>query len=147
MPWLCTAAVLAYVIFYGIGLGPIPFFIGSELFEVGPRPAAMSLGSMFNWGGNFLVGMTFPSLQAAIGAYVFLVFAVCILILVQFNEYVVLSLLVNARRSVRNVKIVAYRTYLPETRGRSTTDIAAAMTQGFKSKPNAALAARPNSDT
>lgn len=150
MPWLCTVAVLAYVIFYGIGLGPIPFFIGSELFEVGPRPAAMSLGSMFNWGGNFLVGMTFPSLQAAIGPYVFLIFAVCILILVQFNEYVVLSVVVSQRAtfcSQRNVKIVYYRTYLPETRGRSTTDIAAAMTQGFKSKPNATLAARPNTDT
>lgn len=91
MPWLCTVAVLAYVIFYGIGLGPIPFFIGSELFDVGPRPAAMSLGSVFNWGGNFLVGMMFPSLQAAIGPYVFLVFAGSTLILVQVNRYVVQS--------------------------------------------------------
>ncbi|XP_011694473.1 PREDICTED: solute carrier family 2, facilitated glucose transporter member 1-like isoform X2 [Wasmannia auropunctata] len=118
MPWLCTVAVLAYVIFYGIGLGPIPFFIGSELFDVGPRPAAMSLGSVFNWGGNFLVGMMFPSLEAAIGPYVFLIFAASTQILVQVN-----------------------RVYLPETRGRSTTDIAAAMTQGFKSRPNATLAA------
>ncbi|XP_077260229.1 solute carrier family 2, facilitated glucose transporter member 1 isoform X4 [Temnothorax americanus] len=116
MPWVCTVSVLAYVIFYGIGLGPIPFFIGSELFDVGPRPAAMSLGSVFNWGGNFLVGMLFPLLQAAIGSYVFLIFAGAILILVQINQI-----------------------YLPETRGRGTTDIAAAMTQGFKSRPNATL--------
>lgn len=47
----------------------------SELFEVGPRPAAMALGSLCNWGGNFLVGMTFPSLQSAIGPYSFLLFA------------------------------------------------------------------------
>ncbi|KMQ94292.1 solute carrier family facilitated glucose transporter member 5, partial [Lasius niger] len=118
MPVLCTVAVLAYVVFYGIGLGPIPFFIGSELFDVGPRPAAMSLGSVFNWGGNFVVGMLFPSLQAAIGPCVFLIFAGITLILVQVN-----------------------RVYLPETRGRSTTDIAAAMTRGFKSRPNATLAA------
>ncbi|XP_012524174.1 solute carrier family 2, facilitated glucose transporter member 1 isoform X2 [Monomorium pharaonis] len=118
MPWLCTVAVLAYVIFYGIGLGPIPFFIGSELFDVGPRPAAMSLGSVFNWGGNFLVGMMFPSMQAVIGPYIFLVFAGSTLILVQVN-----------------------RIYLPETRDRSTTDIAAVMTQGFKSRPNATPAA------
>lgn len=102
MPWLCTIAVLAYVVFYGIGLGPIPFFIGSELFDVGPRPAAMSLGSVFNWGGNFLVGMMFPSLQAAIGPYVFLIFAGSTLILVQLNRYVVvLLMLFNARYSVR----------------------------------------------
>jgi len=88
MPWLCTVAVLAYVIFYGIGLGPIPYFIGSELFDIGPRPAAMSLGSVFNWGGNFLVGMMFPLLQAAIGPYVFLIFAGSTLILVQVNRYV-----------------------------------------------------------
>ncbi|XP_011633087.1 solute carrier family 2, facilitated glucose transporter member 1-like isoform X2 [Pogonomyrmex barbatus] len=117
MPWLCIIMVLAYVVFYGIGLGPIPFFIGSELFDVGPRPAAMSLGSVFNWGGNFLVGMMFPSLQDAIGPYVFLIFAASTLILVQINQI-----------------------YLPETRGRSTTAIAAAMTKGFKSRPNAILA-------
>ncbi|XP_029168626.1 solute carrier family 2, facilitated glucose transporter member 5-like isoform X2 [Nylanderia fulva] len=116
MAVLCTISVLAYVIFYGIGLGPIPFFIGSELFDVGPRPAAMSLGSVFNWGGNFVVGMLFPSLQAAIGPCVFLIFAGITLIMVQVN-----------------------RVYLPETRGRSTTEIAAAMTRGFKSRPNATL--------
>lgn len=92
MPVLCTVAVLAYVVFYGIGLGPIPFFIGSELFDVGPRPAAMSLGSVFNWGGNFVVGMLFPSLQAAIGPYVFLIFAGITLILVQVNRYVIIIL-------------------------------------------------------
>ncbi|KYM76416.1 Solute carrier family 2, facilitated glucose transporter member 1 [Atta colombica] len=111
MSWLSIVLVLAYVISYGIGLGPIPYFIGSELFDVGPRPSAMSLGSMFNWGGNFLVGMMFPSLQAAIGPYVFLIFVGCIQILVIINQ-----------------------TYLPETRGRNTTEIAATMTQGFKSK-------------
>lgn len=88
MPWLSTIMVLAYVVFYGIGLGPIPFFIGSELFDVGPRPAAMSLGSVFNWGGNFLVGMMFTSLHSAIGPFVFLFFAGCTLLLVLLNQYV-----------------------------------------------------------
>ncbi|XP_011331772.1 solute carrier family 2, facilitated glucose transporter member 3 isoform X1 [Ooceraea biroi] len=118
MPYFATVFLMAYVVFYGVGLGPIPFFIGSELFDVGPRPAAVSLGSVFNWGGNFLVGMMFPSLQSLIGPCVFLVFAGCILILAQVN-----------------------RIYLPETLGRSTTDIAATMTRGFKSRPNAALTA------
>jgi len=104
MPWLCTVAVLAYVVFYGIGLGPIPFFIGSELFDVGPRSAAMSLGSVFNWGGNFLVGMIFPSLQAAIGPYVFLIFAACTLILVQVNRYVFTSLVSTLLREKRQVQ-------------------------------------------
>jgi len=93
MPYVSIAAVLAYVFFYGVGLGPIPYFIASgisffffslitesllfflELFSVGPRPAGMALGSMANWGANFLVGMTFPSMQSAIGAFSFLPFA------------------------------------------------------------------------
>ncbi|XP_023248142.1 solute carrier family 2, facilitated glucose transporter member 1-like [Copidosoma floridanum] len=112
MRWVCIAAVLAFVLFYGIGLGPIPYFIGSELFDVGPRVAAMSLGSVCNWGGNFIVGMTFPFLQEWINSYSFLVFATCILVLVLFS-----------------------RKYLPETRGKTTTEIAASVSQGLKSRP------------
>ncbi|XP_015606811.1 solute carrier family 2, facilitated glucose transporter member 1 isoform X2 [Cephus cinctus] len=113
MPWICIVAILAYVLFYGLGLGPIPYFIGSELFDVGPRPVAMALGSVSNWGGNFLVAMTFPSLQRAVGPYSFLAYTACILLLALFS-----------------------RRYLPETRGRNTIDIAATMTRGFKSQPN-----------
>ncbi|XP_012282408.1 solute carrier family 2, facilitated glucose transporter member 1 isoform X2 [Orussus abietinus] len=113
MPWLCIATVLIYVLLYGIGLGPIPYFIGSELFDIGPRPIATSLGSVFNWGGNFLVGMTFPSLQNFVGPYAFLLFSGIVLLLALFS-----------------------RTYLPETRGRNTNDIASTMTKGLKSRPN-----------
>lgn len=91
MAGICIAAVLAYVVFYGIGLGPIPYFIGSELFDVGPRPAAMSLGSVFNWGGNFIVGMLFPVIEAEIGSFTFLIFAVFTLLLVAVNKYIVLQ--------------------------------------------------------
>lgn len=80
-------AVLAFVLFYGIGLGPIPYFIGSELFDVGPRSAAMSIGSVCNWGGNFVVGMTFTLLQQIIGPYSFLIFIGSILFLAIFSRY------------------------------------------------------------
>lgn len=52
-------------------------FFFKELFTVGPRPAGMALGSMANWGANFLVGMAFPSMQSAIEAFSFLPFATC----------------------------------------------------------------------
>ncbi|KOC62479.1 Solute carrier family 2, facilitated glucose transporter member 1, partial [Habropoda laboriosa] len=119
MPIVCTVTVLAYVIFYGIGLGPIPYFIGSELFDVGPRPVAMALGSIFNWGGNFIVGMMFPTVESIIGAYTFLIFVGFLLLLAQI-----------------------VRKYLPETRGRSTMDVAASISQGFKSRPNSTRAAK-----
>ncbi|XP_039297074.1 solute carrier family 2, facilitated glucose transporter member 3 [Nilaparvata lugens] len=84
MPYLCVFSVMFYVLVYGIGLGPIPYFIGSELFEVGPRPSAMALGSVANWTGNFSVGMLFPSLQRVMGPYSFLIFAFCTSLLTIF---------------------------------------------------------------
>lgn len=74
-------AILSYVLIYGIGLGPIPYFIGTELFEVGPRPAAMAWGSMSNWSANFAVGMLFPFAQSYIGEYSFLIFIVIVVAL------------------------------------------------------------------
>ncbi|KOB72303.1 Solute carrier family 2, facilitated glucose transporter member 3 [Operophtera brumata] len=71
MPYVCMLAVFAYVLAYGFGLGPIPYFIAS----VGPRPAGMAWGSLANWGGNFLVGMSFPTMRETLGLYSFLVFS------------------------------------------------------------------------
>ncbi|XP_059471745.1 solute carrier family 2, facilitated glucose transporter member 3-like [Neocloeon triangulifer] len=81
LSYVSVVAMLSYVFFYGLGLGPIPYFIASELFTVGPRSAGMALGSMANWGANFLVGMTFPSVKSAIGALSFLPFATSTVIL------------------------------------------------------------------
>ncbi|KAF5278787.1 hypothetical protein FQR65_LT15515 [Abscondita terminalis] len=111
IPYFSIVAVLSYVLCYGIGLGPIPFFIGSELFDVGPRPSAMALGSMSNWAGNFVVGLTFPLMQKSIGAISFIIFAAFILMLLLLVRY-----------------------YLPETKGRDTSDIALLCNKGLKSR-------------
>lgn len=111
VPYICIVAVLAYVLCYGIGLGPIPFFIGSELFEVGPRPSAMALGSMSNWAGNFVVGLTFPIMQDDIGAMSFVIFAVFILMV-----------------------LLLVRFYLPETKGRDPSEIALLCNKGLRSR-------------
>ncbi|KAG5898275.1 hypothetical protein JTB14_008619 [Gonioctena quinquepunctata] len=83
VPYLSIIGVLGFVTCYGLGLGPIPYFVGSELFEVGPRPSAMSLGSMSNWGANLIIGLTFPTMQNCIGSSSFFIFAAitCILLL------------------------------------------------------------------
>ncbi|KRT85756.1 membrane transporter [Oryctes borbonicus] len=112
MPYLSVFGVLAYVCTYGIGLGPIPYFIGSELFEVGPRPIAMAVGSMANWGGNFTVAMIFPILQEKIGAASFYIFSFLTFMLFIF-----------------------VRLYLPETKGRDPSELAQLMKSGFKSRP------------
>lgn len=84
MPYLSIVGVLGFVVCYGIALGPIPYFIGSELFEVGPRPSAMALGSMANWGGNFIVALFFQTMLTYIKAGSFFIFAIIILSLYFF---------------------------------------------------------------
>lgn len=83
MSWLAIIATVVYVIGFATGLGPIPYFIGSEIFEVGPRPAAMALGSVCNWSANFLIALFFPQINSYIGAYTFLLFVsyLCIMII------------------------------------------------------------------
>ncbi|KAG7307402.1 hypothetical protein JYU34_007588 [Plutella xylostella] len=101
MPFVCMVAVLSYVLVYGFGLGPIPYFIASELFEVGPRPAGMAWGSLANWGGNLLVGMCFPSMRALLGPYSFLVFS-----------------------AVTAALFVLLKLYFPETQGKTPAQVA-----------------------
>ncbi|XP_068629467.1 solute carrier family 2, facilitated glucose transporter member 1-like isoform X2 [Battus philenor] len=112
MPYVCMVAVLLYVLFYGFGLGPIPYFIASEMFEVGPRPAGMAWGSLANWGGNFLVGLCFPTMRRAIGPYSFLVFS-----------------------AITGALFMFVRKYFPETRGSTPAQVTEACSQGFRSRP------------
>ncbi|KAJ8917744.1 hypothetical protein NQ315_005195 [Exocentrus adspersus] len=112
VPYFSIIGVLGFVICYGLGMGPIPYFIGSELFEVGPRPSAMALGSMCNWAGNFVVGLLFPTMQDYLGPSSFFIFAAFLVALFIF------------------VKL-----YLPETRGRDASIIAEICSNGFASKP------------
>lgn len=110
-PTICVAAVLGYIFAYQIGLGPIPYFIGSELFEIASRPAAMAIGSLASWACNFYVGMSFLSLHTALGSLVFLPFS-----LVCFGMVALL-----------------YR-YLPESRGKQPSEIAPLVAHGFRSQ-------------
>ncbi|CAH2232980.1 jg8297 [Pararge aegeria aegeria] len=112
MPYVCMIAVLAYVLVYGFGLGPIPYFIASEMFEVAPRPAGMAWGSLANWGGNFLVGMCFPTMRDVIGPYSFLLFSAVTMGLFVFQKF-----------------------YFPETRGKTPSQVTQLCSRGFRSRP------------
>ena len=43
--------------------GPIPMFIGSELFRQGPRPKAMAVVGISLWVATFVIAMGFEPLQ------------------------------------------------------------------------------------
>ncbi|KAK9502097.1 hypothetical protein O3M35_012692 [Rhynocoris fuscipes] len=109
MPYLSIVAVLSYVFWYGVGLGPIPYFIGAELFDLGPRPFAMALGSVSNWTANFLVGMTFLQLQYLIGPYSFLIFATITGLLAVFLKICLpeTNVLVLAKEEIRKMSLTA----------------------------------------
>lgn len=109
--WACIVCIMGYIFFYQFGLGPIPYFIGSELFEVAPRSVAMSMGSLASWTCNFIIGMAFPSLQSAWGAFVFLPFSITCVLLFVLTKF-----------------------YLPETLGRDPSDVAPLVSKGFRSK-------------
>lgn len=100
MSYVCIAAILIYVAFFEIGPGPIPWFIVAELFSQGPRPAAMAVAGCSNWTSNFMVGLLFPLAADALGAYVFIIFAVFLIIFLLFTFFKV-----------------------PETQGRTFEDI------------------------
>ncbi|XP_017072610.1 solute carrier family 2, facilitated glucose transporter member 3 [Drosophila eugracilis] len=107
----CIVFLSLYIAAFNLGLGPIPYFIGSEIFESPPRPSAMAFGSFFNWLANFLLNMVFPTLNSAIGPYAFLI---CVV-------FCIYGFFLTCR-------------YLPETRSRDPKDVAPLMENGFKSK-------------
>jgi len=77
---LSIGLVIFYIVGFAVGPGPIPWILTAELFTQEARPAATMLGCVVNWACNFIIGISFPSVQEVTGAYVFLIFmAVCVL--------------------------------------------------------------------
>mmetsp|Transcript_13917 Transcript_13917/g.20893 ORF Transcript_13917/g.20893 Transcript_13917/m.20893 type:complete len:642 (-) Transcript_13917:1518-3443(-) len=72
--FIALLAVMAYVSFFEIGLGPIPWLSQAEIFESRHVDAAQSVACQVNWICNFLVGCTFPTLNKALGPAVFFTF-------------------------------------------------------------------------
>lgn len=71
-------AVMLFVIFFELGLGPITWLIGSEIYTVRTRGAATSIVSAINWICNFAVGMSYPTIQLALGGLSFVPFGIII---------------------------------------------------------------------
>eukprot|EP00106_Octopus_bimaculoides_P020078 XP_014787520.1 PREDICTED: solute carrier family 2, facilitated glucose transporter member 1-like [Octopus bimaculoides] len=84
MGYVSIIIMLVYIIGFAVGLGPIPFNLVSELFTQGPRAAAMSMSLVFNWVTNFILLLTFPFLQIAMGPYTFILFIAILIFAVFF---------------------------------------------------------------
>lgn len=83
-------AVLVYIAFFAIAIGPIPHLMMAEIFPIHVRNTGMGVASICNWGFNFLVVFTFPLFLTGFGiAATFWIYAIaCILGLVFTRLYV-----------------------------------------------------------
>ena len=75
--YLVLIAILAYISFFAISLGPLAFVVISEIFSNRNRGAAMSVCIFFLWTSVYLVSQTFPMLLESIGsAFTFWIYMV-----------------------------------------------------------------------
>lgn len=79
MSYMSIFAIFAFVAFFEIGPGPIPWFIVAELFGQGPRPSAIAVAGFCNWTANFIVGMCFQyvAVRYQHSDYYFIVYLSC----------------------------------------------------------------------
>ena len=77
---VAVGGTLMYMTCFGLGCGPIPGLLSSEIFSPRIRGSAMSLCFVTHWVFNFVIGQAFfPVVEAVGGPTVFLVFsAVCV---------------------------------------------------------------------
>lgn len=64
---VAVIALMSYVVFFAIGLGPITWVLLSEIFPLKIRGKAMTLATSVNWLCNYFVSLTFPNLLVSIG--------------------------------------------------------------------------------
>lgn len=74
--YLTIGATFLYICAFGVGVGPIPFLIISEVTQLQATGVAQSFGTVLNWLATFLVAYLFPILNDWIGGYVFCLFGI-----------------------------------------------------------------------
>lgn len=99
--WLALVGSFAYVSFFSLGLGAIPWLMMGELFPQNIRSLASSWACAVNWACSFIITETIQAMQEAIGfSGVFACYGVVLVIGAAFVA-----------------------TYVPETKGRSLDEL------------------------
>ncbi|THZ62588.1 vacuolar protein sorting-associated protein 73 [Aureobasidium pullulans] len=80
LPILSAVTVLTFVASFGLGLGPVPFILSSELVGPGAVGATQSWALAANWIATFVVAQFFPIVNEKLGGgkvyFIFAAFAV-----------------------------------------------------------------------
>jgi SP family facilitated glucose transporter-like MFS transporter 3 len=100
LPTISIVCVGLYVTFFEMGLGPIPWLIGAEIFPEKPRATAMSAAAGVNWIFTFIVAQGFPIVNETLQSFSFVPFAAALLLAFVYLLFV-----------------------LPETRGRMPEEV------------------------
>jgi MFS family permease len=111
--WLTLACLLAYIVSFAIGLGPVFWLLISEIFPAEARAAGVGIATAVSWFSSFLVGLLFVPVADAIGeGPTFWLFgAVCA------------------------IGFAFARRYVPETKGRALDEIQAEVDARFGRQP------------
>ncbi|KAM4049153.1 solute carrier family 2, facilitated glucose transporter member 11-like [Anomaloglossus baeobatrachus] len=89
VPYLSMAALLAFMLSFGLGPGGVTSTLTAELFTQSARTAAYMIGGCINWISFFAIGMAFPFIVNGISQYCFLFFFVECISLVVFIYIIV----------------------------------------------------------
>ena len=98
--YVSITLLLLSVAFFSIGPGPIPWVITAEMFTSRPRPKAISIANTVNWLCNFAIALGFEPLINAICGWVFIIFAILLII---FIFYLAIKVPKTAGLSVQDV--------------------------------------------
>lgn len=78
LPLIC---IFCYQLGFGLGLGPIPWFIVPEYFDVDVRSKATMVCVCTNWIFAFTIVMAFPSMKKSMGLFGSMLFFLVVLVL------------------------------------------------------------------
>jgi MFS family permease len=99
IPVLSAVAVLLFVASFGLGLGPVPFILASELVGSDAADATQSIALAANWIATFIVAQFFPLASAKLHGNVYFIFAALSAFFFAFISW-----------------------YVPETKGKKNAD-------------------------
>jgi len=109
---LAIIAVVSFVMSFGIGMGPVPWLLPAELFQMDMCAKGTSVAATSNWLANFLVVQAFPVIQNSLQGFAFMPFAVVLCVFIAF-----------------------VLTSVPETRGKSLNEISKELAGSKSSSP------------
>ena len=99
--WVGLASLMIYVAGYAVSFGPVTWLILSEIFPSSLKGRAISMATVFNWGTNLIISMTFLQVISKIGiSWTFIGYGI-----------------------ICGISIVFIYFFVPETKGRTLEEI------------------------